>query len=63
LGLIATSRLLAYVTIGLLFSAFVLMFLGAHCMDRRDAAERAERIEQSRREGLDVKDYTNTWQR
>jgi len=62
-GLVTTSRLLADFTIGLLFSAFVLMFLGAHCMDRRDAAERAERIERSRREGLIAKDYLNTWQK
>ena len=60
-GLIPTSHLLAYSTIGLLFSAFILMFLGAHAMDRRDAAERTERLEQSRREGLNVTDYTKTW--
>ena len=60
-GLVTTSRFLAYSTIGLLFSAFLLMFLGAHCMDRRDAAENAERREQSRREGLDIKDYTTRW--
>jgi hypothetical protein len=62
-GLITASRLLAYSTIGLLFSSFILMFLGAHCLDRRDAAERAERIERSRREGLVVKDYIDTWQK
>lgn len=62
-GLIHTSRLVAYLAVGLLLMAFVLMFFGAHCMDRRDAAEKAERIEQSRREGLDVKDYTKSWER
>ena len=60
-GLIHTSRLVAYLAVGLLLAAFVLMFLGAHCMDRRDAAEKAERLEQSRREGLDIKDYTKKW--
>ena len=62
-GLITASHLLAYSTIGLLFSSFILMFLGAHCLDRRDAAERSERIERSRREGLIAQDYTNTWQK
>jgi len=61
-GLFHTSRLVAYSAVGLLLLAFVLMFLGAHAMDRRDAAEKAERIEKSRREGLNVKDYTETWQ-
>src|SRR4051812_4356787 len=51
-GLIAPSRSLAYLTIGSIFSAFILMFLGAHCMDRRDAAEKSERLERRRREGL-----------
>jgi hypothetical protein len=51
LGLINASRNLAYSAIGLLLGAFVLMFLGAHCMDRRDAAERSERIERSRQRG------------
>jgi hypothetical protein len=59
--LITGSRAVAYWAIGLLFSAFVLMFLGAHCMDRRDAAEKAERIENSRREGLNVEYYTSRW--
>ena len=62
-GLLTASSVLAYFTIGLLFSSFILMFLGAHCLDRRDAAERAERIERSRREGLVVKDYIDTWQK
>jgi hypothetical protein len=53
--IIVPSRRFAYVTIGLLFSAFVLMFLGAHCMDRRDAAEKAERLERSRREDVAVR--------
>jgi len=60
-GLIHTSRLVAYLAVGLLMAAFVLMFLGAHCMDRRDAAEKAERLEQSRREGLEIRDYTKKW--
>ena len=63
IGLIHTSRMVAYLAVGLLLVAFVLMSFGAHCMDRRDAAEKAERIEQSRREGLNIKDYTKTWER
>ncbi|PYT00501.1 MAG: hypothetical protein DMF63_08010 [Acidobacteria bacterium] len=51
-GLMSASRFLAYSSVGLLFFAFILMFLGAHCMDRRDAAEKEERIENSRRKGL-----------
>ena len=50
--LIAQSRRLAYSAIGLLFGAFVLMFLAAHCMDRRDAAEKIERITEAERTGL-----------
>jgi hypothetical protein len=57
LGLITASRSLAYSAIGLLLGAFVLMFLGAHCMDRRDAAERSERIERSRERGYDGEKY------
>jgi len=60
-GVIHISRLVAYLAVGFLLAAFVLSFLGAHCMDRRDAAEKAERIEQSRREGLNIKDYRSKW--
>jgi len=62
-GLIAGSRGTAYTAIGLLLTSFVLMFLGSHCMDRRDAAEKAERIENIRREGLNVEYYTTRWER
>ena len=55
LGLISLSRFGAYSTVTLLFGAFVLMFLGAHCMDRRDAAERSERLERSRGRGYKEK--------
>lgn len=54
-GLIETSHSLAYSTIGLLFSAFILVFLGSHCMDRRDAAERAEQIERTRYVAVETK--------
>ena len=50
--LIKQSRVLAYSAIGLLFGAFVLMFLAAHCMDRRDAAEKVERIAAAELSGL-----------
>ncbi|MEO8041268.1 MAG: hypothetical protein ABI646_01545 [Acidobacteriota bacterium] len=55
LHLITASRYMAYSAVGLLFGAFVLMFLAAHCMDRRDAAERSERIERSRQRGYTEK--------
>ena len=52
LHLIAQSRFLAHSAIGLLFGAFVLMFLAAHCMDRRAAAEKVERMKKADRSGL-----------
>jgi hypothetical protein len=52
LHLITRSRFIAYSAIGLLFAAFVLMFLAAHCMDRRDAAEKIERMAEAERSGL-----------
>jgi len=57
LGLLTASRPIAYWAIGLLLGSFVLMFLAAHCMDRRDAAERSERIERSRQRGYDGEKY------
>ena len=49
---ITRSRFVAYSAIGLLFGAFILMFLAAHCMDRRDAAEKIERMKEAERYGL-----------
>ena len=51
-GLIHPSRSIAYSAIALIFGAFISMFLAAHCMDRRDAADKAERLERCRREGF-----------
>jgi len=53
LQVITRSRFVAYSAIGLLFGAFVLMFLAAHCMDRRDAAEKLERMEKAKQSGLE----------
>jgi len=52
-GIITPSRSLAYTSIGLLFSAFGLMFLAAHALDRRDAAEKEERLERVRQRGYE----------
>jgi hypothetical protein len=52
-GVIGTSRSMAYMTISLLVAFFVLMFLAAHCMDRRDAAEKAERLYRCRERGYE----------
>lgn len=62
-GLVHTSRLTAYFAVVALLAAFALTFLGAHCMDRRDAAEKAERLERSRREGLHLKELAKPWQK
>jgi len=52
LGLITGSRVTAYSAVALIFGAFISMFLAAHCMDRRDAADKVERLERCRREGF-----------
>jgi hypothetical protein len=39
--------------ISLLVIAFPLMFLGAHCLDKEDAVERAIRLDYCRKLGLD----------
>jgi hypothetical protein len=44
-GLIAASRLVAYVDVSILFTGFLLAFLGAHAMDRNDEERREKERE------------------
>jgi len=36
----------------LMFGSFILMFFGAHCMDKLDQAERTRRLEEFQKHGL-----------
>ena len=45
LDVIPVNAVIAYLTVGFLFSSLTLIFLAAHCMDRAVAAEKAERTE------------------